>query len=60
MLKIFCLLINKLYNFIKFFKNEKKKDKFIYIILFSLYSGYNKGILNKVNLCFKCLFIKDK
>lgn len=39
---------------------KKKKDKFIYIILFSLYSGYNKGILNKVNLCFKCLFIKDK
>lgn len=58
MLKIFCLLINKLYNFIKFFKNEKK-DKFIYIILFSLYSGYNKGILNKVNLRFKRLFIKD-
>lgn len=39
---------------------KKKKDKSIHTTLFSLYSGHNKGTLNKVNLRPKRLSIKDK
>lgn len=37
----------------------KKKDKSIHTTLFILYSEYNKGTLNKVNLRPKRLSIKD-